>query len=771
MLVPRKLPVMLHRNVTSTVWRRISAWGVLLPVAFLAACSAELIRKDADEQLRKGAYEKALETYEQGLSRHPDSVPLRAGQLSARARVLAELLAQAGEHRSRGDEDEAVSTLRRATRLYPSDERPRALLQKLEGDQRRRKALREARSMAAKGLKERALLLVEAALKEEPGAAELLELRGQLEHDAHVASGAGLRLAESRPVSLDFKDVSLRLVLDLVTRSSGINFVIDKDVKNDLQTSVLLRHASVQDILDLLTSTNQLTYKVLDSVTVLIYPKTPEKVKEYQDLLIRAFYLSSADVKQTAVLLKSMLKIRDPFVDEKLNLIVIREPADTVRLAERLIALQDVPEPEVLMEVQVLEIKKSHLTELGVNYPDGLSLTPLPPSGSNGFTLGGLKALTRNNVGIAIPGMQVNFHRDVDAVHILANPKIRARNREKARVLIGDKLPVITTTGTATNNGFFSESVQYVDVGLKLDVEPDIYLDDEVAIKVGLEVSSLVREIKTSAGSIVYQIGTRAANTVLRLRDGETQLLAGLMSNEERSSANRIPGLGDLPVLGRLFSSQRDNAQRTEVVLSLTPHIVRNIRRPAPPLAEFWSGTENEARSRPLTAAAPATPAAARTDAPAVPSAATAPAPGGEGGAAAYDVALALVAPADAKPGAVFSVHVDVRSVADLRGMPIELAFTPSTLEFVDATPGEFLAQGNATVDTSTDLEQRNGRAMLTLLRTVASGAKGEGRVATLRFKATAPGVAELRLVSAKPISLDTVTQAPMPSATLVTVR
>jgi general secretion pathway protein D len=180
---------------------------------------------------------------------------------------------------------------------------------------------------------------------------------------------------------------------------------------------------------------------------------------------------------------------------------------------------------------------------------------------------------------------------------VLANPRIRVKNKEKARIHIGDRVPVITTTAAATG-GFVSESVSYLDVGLKLEVEPLIYLDDEVGIKVGLEVSNIAREIRTvGSNTLTYQIGTRNANTVLRLRDGETQILAGLISDEDRRSADRVPGLGDIPVLGRLFSHTRDNAIKTEIVLLITPRLVRTLARPDVRQAEFAAGTESSTGS------------------------------------------------------------------------------------------------------------------------------------------------------------------------------
>jgi len=181
-------------------------------------------------------------------------------------------------------------------------------------------------------------------------------------------------------------------------------------------------------------------------------------------------------------------------------------------------------------------------------------------------------------------------------INLLANPRIRTRNRETAKILIGDRVPNITTTATAT--GFLAESVQYVDVGLKLDVQPTIYLDNEVAIRINLEVSNIFDQVKTKTGTLAYQIGTRNASTVLRLKDGENQVLAGLISDTERSSANKVPGLGDIPVVGRLFGTRSEDGQKTELMLSITPRLVRGMARPDLARTEITSGTESSLRGQ-----------------------------------------------------------------------------------------------------------------------------------------------------------------------------
>lgn len=521
----------------------------------LGGCAETRIRNESQKALSEGQYELAMRTLETGVKEHPESTELRTRLLTARAEAQTRLIAQALNQRAAGQFDEAERTLQSAQALDPANVRVQALLTDMALDRKAADDLASVQKLFAAKRLDRASRALEQALKDNPRHPGLLELQRRLlaEQRAQQVQALNGVLLETRPISLDFRDASLRTVLDVVSRHSGINFVLDRDVRADVRVTVLLRQAKVEDALDLITGSNQLAKKVIDNRTIVIYPNTAEKHREYQEQLVRVFNLTSSDAKGAAAFLKAMLKIREPFVDERTNMIALRDSPENIQLAERLIAVYDSAEPEVLLEVEVLEVSSTRLTELGVKFPNSFSLTPLNASGGTDLTLADFSNLTRDRVGVSVGNLLINLRREVGDVATLANPKLRVRNREKAKILIGDKIPVIAaTSGTG---GFVSETVSYLEVGLKLEVEPVVYVDDEVAMKIGLEVSSLGTAIKTSSGSIAYQIGTRNANTLLRLRDGETQLLAGLISRDERSTASRVPGLGDLPVLGRLFSS------------------------------------------------------------------------------------------------------------------------------------------------------------------------------------------------------------------------
>src|SRR4029453_2741874 len=197
---------------------------------------------------------------------------------------------------------------------------------------------------------------------------------------------------------------------------------------------------------------------------------------------------------------------------------------------------------------------------------------------------------------------EINLRLDDSSANLLASPRIRTKNKEKARILIGDKVPVITNSVTpmATGAAVVTGSVQYIDVGVKLEVEPIVHAEGDVSIKLNLEVSNIVKEIAGPQGSLAYQIGTRSAQTILRMRDGETQILGGLTQDIDRKTASKVPGLGQLPVLGRIFTSTAGNELKTELVLSITPRIIRPARVPDLQARDVFSGNEANIRESPL---------------------------------------------------------------------------------------------------------------------------------------------------------------------------
>jgi general secretion pathway protein D len=586
-----------------------------LALLLLAGCVSPGLR-EGRELIAAGRVEAGLARLEQGLREHPDDRELRAAYFRQREIAVAPFLANADAERVAGRPDEAEALYRRVLGLDPNQPRAKNGIAEIAAARRHSERLREAEALDQRGDAAGGERIIRTVLAENPthAAARTQLLRLRQRQSAAESAPTALKGPFARPITLEFRDTPLRTVFEVIARTSGINFVFDKDVKADVKVTLFIRNASIDDAIRLVLVTQSLERKLLNENSLLIYPNTAAKAKEHLELVTRSIYLANADVKQAQTLLKTVAKIRDVYTDENLNLIIIKDSADAVRLAEQLIASIDLAEPEVMLDVEVLEMSRNKLYELGLRFPDQVGYgvldstgtTTTPPSASS--VASGVINL-HNRAGltsyIANPALLLNLRNEDGNANLLANPRIRVKNRDKAKIHIGEKLPVFTTTSTA--NVGVAASVNYLDVGLKLEVEPNVFLDDDVAIKVALEVSSIVKEVGGPASSLAYQVGTRSATTSLRLKNGETQILAGLINDEERSSAHRVPGLGDIPLIGRLFSTQRDSASKTEIVLLITPRIVRNLNRPEQFSPTLAAGTES-AVGAPATRLAPTRP-------------------------------------------------------------------------------------------------------------------------------------------------------------------
>ncbi len=575
----------------------------LLLLLFVAGCAADAALTQGRRMIDQGSMEAGIRHMEKAHQAHPEDVELRTQYLRYRDLYVDQLNYEGDKARLLGHGEQALAAYDRALAFNPDNARAKAGLEATRVAQRQRDSMRQAQALLEAGNEEQALSMAKEVLKENASQREAQALQRRIEEMRVGRQAAEPQLgAEFRkPVTLEFRDALLKNVFEVLSRASGINFVFDRDVRADLQTTIIVRDTPLEEALNFLLVTNQLAKKVLNQNTVLIYPNSPTKARDYQELVTRSFYLGNADVKQTLNLVKTVVKTRDVFIDERLNLLVMRDTPEAVRLAEKLIAAQDLAEPEVILEMKVLEITRSKLQNLGATYPTRVSAGIQGAAGIPGqITLNEWLNRSSNLVVLNItdPAFVINLQQQDSDTNLLANPRIRVRNREKAKIHIGDRLPVITTTSTA--NVGVTESVQYLDVGLKLDIEPNVYLDDEVAMKVGLEVSNIVQQIQSAQGTLTYRLGTRNTATVLRVANGETQVLAGLIQDEDRRTTDKVPGLGNLPVIGRLFTNNNDARTKTEIVLLITPYVVRNLDRPPPSALELASGTEGGLGDAPL---------------------------------------------------------------------------------------------------------------------------------------------------------------------------
>jgi general secretion pathway protein D len=704
--------------------------------ALLAACNTIPAVDDGSKLIAEGRTEEGLAKLQQATRDNPNNAQALSTFVAAREAYVVELVRQADANRVFGDLTAAEVLLQQALRTDPASVIARNAQAVLANERRGAAAAAEAEVALKAGRFAEAEAKAKAALADSPGnriARAVLRRLAERDAQAQVAPPQ-LKAALGKPITLEFRDANIRSVFESISRALGINFVLDRDVRQDLRVTIFVRNTNLDDVLKILLTTNQLDRKVINDNSLLIYPNTPAKQKDYQALAVRGFYLTNADVKQTAAMIRAIVKTRDLYIDEKLNLLVMRDTPDAIRLAEQLVATQDLGEPEVMLQVEVLEVASSKLQEIGLRYPDAVrfGLLPVDPgtgAGSNVLppfldlgNLSPLRFFTTN------PLVVLNLRQTDGATNLLANPRIRVKNRDKAKIHIGERVPVITTTSTA--NVGVSSSVSYLDTGLKLDVEPNIYLDDEVAIKVQLEVSNIIEQLNIS-GTVAYRLGTRNTATTLRLRDGETQVLAGLISDEDRRAANKLPGLAELPVLGRLFSSNLDTRNKTDIVLLITPRVVRSLARPEGTAAEFPAGTDANPGAPPMQLRPTA--AGSLSLAPGAGTAVAATAPPAQTAAQqqARAVSLLWAAPSQAVVGREFSVSIGIPPGTEARAARLEIAYDPKVLQAIGGAP---IGEGRVAVDVQGP---------------VAAGATAAPTELRFRVLATAPTSTQIRVEGA----------------------
>ncbi|MCB5183829.1 secretin and TonB N-terminal domain-containing protein [Methylobacillus gramineus] len=567
--------------------------SVILLVTALAACSSREMKpqetnleyQHVKTLINAGKVEEGMERLQSLINSFPKNPEYRAYLKQQQDMQLAILLKEADQFRQHKRWGEADIAYRRVLDMDEQNQRAQNGIQQMRIASTHEAIMKRAQDLLSNNDAEGAQNLARAVLAEDASNTSARALFEQIEQKRmdKLTNPPQIRSAFKRPISLEFKDVAIKSIFEFISQAAGINFTYDQELRGDQRTSVFLRNTPIEEAIEVILTSNQLAKKVLNDNTLLIYPQS--RSQEYQETFVRSFYLSNTDAKKLMSMIKTVVKTKDIYVDEKLNTLVMRDTAEAIRTAEKLIISQDMAEPEVMLQVEVLEINRRSLENIGIRYPTSVGLGVQGRDTVNGTTTLSPGKLTVNelknfnsNLGvfsISDPVLALNLLQQDTDTNLLANPHIRVKNREKAKIHVGDRIPVLTSVANST--GFVSQTVNYIEVGIKLDVEPTIMLKDEVSIKVGLEVSNQTDRLTSSTGTVTYTIGTRNANTILRLKNGETQILAGLLRDDEQKISNGVPGLSKLPFIGRLFSDRNNDHSKKEIALLITPHIINNL--------------------------------------------------------------------------------------------------------------------------------------------------------------------------------------------------
>ncbi len=549
---------------------------------------------------------------------------VRFGRFSAICVVLALVSAcatssayRAGQHAEQtNDFDRAVVEYTKAARANPDDRNTRGALQRA-----RLRASQEhffrGRRLAATERYEEALVEYQLASELNPGDPQvelaLRDTRQKLRTKISVSRGGktelqaliersrdlappGLDLPEDAklPDSLVFSSAPSRAVFTAIARFAGLNIVFDPTFR-DTPISVDLRNFTLADALAAVTASTRTFYRVTAQKTITIVPDTPAKRREYEDAVVSTFYLSNADIKEVIDLLRIVVDVRQISPITATNAIALKDTPERIAAAGRLIAAIDKARPEVIIDVELLEVARSRLREygLGLASPGSPGISGTADVNRQNLTLEDLRNLTASDVFLTgVPGIYYKLLKNDANTRTLANPQLRTSEGIAAQARFGEEVPVPITTFAPIATGGVNQqpitSYQYRNVGVNIDILPRTHHDDEVSLTLKLVVSSLAG---TGFGGLPT-FGNREISTTIRLKDGETNMLGGLIRDEERTTLAGVPGLSDLPLIGHLFANNHKEVLQTDIVLTLTPHIVRVLDLTEADLRPFRLGRD-----------------------------------------------------------------------------------------------------------------------------------------------------------------------------------
>lgn len=592
---------------------------LLFSAMLSTGCTPGRTAFDKGLQLEKsGRYDEAVVKYAEAISKNPEVSEYRLRFLKTSESAASVHLKSGDDLLAAGNYDAAFEEYQKAQSMNSSLDRARQQSDFVRKLRNAKLSYNEGKAFEKENKLKEAIRSYQKAVsldpndKEAGNALEKLMKTRRFKNDSFE-----LNLKSNKPITLKFKDAKIKEVFNIISQLSGINFIFDEAMK-DANVTIYLENATFQQALDIITGMNKLNKKVLNESTMIIFPRTPDKIKQYEDLYVQTFFLNKLDAKKAVNLIRTMLQVKKIYVNEEMNTLVIRDTLDVIEVARRILEANDVPDAEVVLEIEVIELAKKNSESFGMALSRyALGYNTMSPSGAffsdtmtstttiaAGTTTTTTSADTSQLLNlfrwgdyrgfITVPNATFNFGKKLGNAETLSNPKIRVKNREKAKFNVGTRVPITTTSSNGVGN--YNVNVQYVDVGVKINAEPTIQLNNDVNIKLGLEVSSILSKetVGSDKNTTVATIGTRNLDTVLSLKDGETSVIGGLIQDTKGQNADKIFFLGDIPLIGQLFSNHDNANDKTELVLAITPKIVRGITVSDPEISAFWSGLEDD---------------------------------------------------------------------------------------------------------------------------------------------------------------------------------
>ncbi len=542
--------------------------GIALLLALAGGCASQRTASKAEDAVRQQNWDAAVYYYLEASAQDPENIKFKIGLIRARQKAAQEHFRRGMAFKKMGNLMLSRKELRMSQQLDPTHQLAGQILEDVERD---------------------------LEILSRPDGELTLEEMKRKAAEAKVQPPI-LDPRSDELITLSFpKQKPVREIYKALGKAYGFNVLFDPKLKDDKLT-IELNEVSAKQALEIILQASGHFYKVLDPHSIIVAEDTPQNRREYEDLVIKTFFLSNAEVKDVDKLLRSLIEARRLATNEQLNSITLRDTADKVAIAERLIRISDKAKAEVLVDVELLEINTGNIKNLGMKLTTGGEVSPvlslgLPVQEDPIDTLDDLSRIKTGMWSINIPSVILNLVKSTSEATSLAQPQMRITEGEKGSLVIGQKEPIpVTSFNTGNNMGggiVPMTSYQYQDVGIKIDVEPRVHHNREITLKVTVEVS---RVVDRTAQPI---IGTRNINTVIRLMDGETNMLVGLYEELASTSDEELPFLSSIPLLGRLFTNRARSVTIRDLALTLTPHILRFPDIREEDLAPVWVGTES----------------------------------------------------------------------------------------------------------------------------------------------------------------------------------
>lgn len=728
-------------------------WLVAATLPAIADKAKDLFAKGQDAEARQ-QYEAAYDFFRQAYDLKPKDLRYRAALQHARFEAASAIVHRGQALREEGKLEEALAEFQKALAVDPSlfiAKQELIRTQKMINDQQNPPP--QAAGPPA-GLQRK--------IQEAAGPVELAPI-------------------SNTPITVKMLNTKSDVVYRTVGQLAGVNVLLDPDY-TPRPINVDLSGVTLEEALQITALESKTFWRPVTTNTIFVAADNPAKRKELEQSVLKTFYLTNlsqpTELQDVVNAIRAVLDVQRVQQLLSQNALVVRGTPDQIALAQKLVQDLDKARPEVIVDIAIMQVSKNRSRTLGLNPPTNISVqlqnninttttttgTSQSATGSaNGINLNSLANLTAENFQVTIPAATLSTVMGASDTKLIQNPQIRALDGQKASLKIGDKVPVATGSfqpgiGGVGINPLVNTQFQYLDVGVNIDITPRIHANNEVTLKMTMDVSAVTGQ--SNIGGISQPIiGQRKIEHEIRLKDGEANLLGGIMEDQQTKQLSGIPGLAQIPILKYLFGQTTQDHSENEIIFAIVPHIIRSsdVNEINQRAIEIGTASTIQLRRTPRPAAAPnssgaqpgqngapsATPGGAAPNQPAAhPSSSIQPAPQGGNPSFLFDPPTVQT-----EKGATFAVNLLISGAQNVYSVPVQLNYNPGLLQLVNVSNGGFLSQDGQVVTLVHREDESLGQSQITASRpSGAGGVSGQGAIVTVTFMAKASGQTPLTI-------------------------